>query len=214
MGGSVCWKSLLRHYEIDWRHFPYQFQDLLFVNCSLVHILEYCRLLTFHGFSYVCATYLGFEIVQSAFITWSNVDLSSVNSSGIRLRAVLQEIPQQSVTQCSLEFTHLRLYSNLPGVNEWVGIRDTYGYVTCSIKVTSHGGHDVSNHPQSRWYSVTHMTSVPRLHAYAAGNEALGCSAECNRVNTNISESKSLITCLIVDKSNGKNAYWEHKGFY
>ena len=51
-------------------------------------------------------------------ITWTNVDLSSVRSSGIHLRAILQEIPQPSVTEINLKITYLKLCSNFPGVNE------------------------------------------------------------------------------------------------
>ena len=54
-------------------------------------------------------------------ITWTSVDLSSVRSSGIHLRAILQEIPQPSVTwvnEISLKISYLKFCSNLPGVNE------------------------------------------------------------------------------------------------
>ena len=51
-------------------------------------------------------------------ITWTNVDLSSVMSNGIHLRAILQEIPQSSVTKISLKITYLKCCSNLPGANE------------------------------------------------------------------------------------------------
>ena len=51
-------------------------------------------------------------------ITWTNVDLSSVRSSGIHLRAILQEIPQPSVNEISLKITYLKFCSNLPGADE------------------------------------------------------------------------------------------------
>ena len=51
-------------------------------------------------------------------ITWTNVDLSSVSSSGIHLRVILQEIPQPSVTEISMKITYLKFCSNLPGANE------------------------------------------------------------------------------------------------
>ena len=53
-------------------------------------------------------------------ITWTNVDLSSVRSSGIHHRAILQEIPQQSVVEISLKITYLKICSNLPGANELI----------------------------------------------------------------------------------------------
>ena len=51
-------------------------------------------------------------------ITWTNVDLSSVRSSSIHLRAILQEIPQLPVTEISLKITYLKYCSNFPGANE------------------------------------------------------------------------------------------------
>ena len=47
-----------------------------------------------------------------------NVDLSSIRSSGIHLRAILQEIPHPSVTEIGLTITSLKFCSNLPGTNE------------------------------------------------------------------------------------------------
>ena len=51
-------------------------------------------------------------------ITWTNIDLSSVRSSGIHLSAILQEIPQPSVTEISLKITYLKFCSSPPGANE------------------------------------------------------------------------------------------------
>ena len=50
--------------------------------------------------------------------TWTNVDLSSVRSSGIHLRAISLETPQQPFTTVSLKITYLKLNWNLPGANE------------------------------------------------------------------------------------------------
>ena len=51
-------------------------------------------------------------------ITWTNVDLSSVRSSGIYLRAISYEIPQPPFIKFSLKITYLKLIWNLPGANE------------------------------------------------------------------------------------------------
>ena len=51
-------------------------------------------------------------------ITWTNVDLSSVWSSGIHLRSISSEIPQPPFTKVSLKITYLKLNWNLPGANE------------------------------------------------------------------------------------------------
>ena len=53
-------------------------------------------------------------------ITWTYVDLSSVRSSGIHLRAILQEVPQPSVTEISLKITYRKFCSNLPEANELI----------------------------------------------------------------------------------------------
>ena len=42
-------------------------------------------------------------------ITWTNVDLSSVRSSGIHLRAISLEIPQPPFAKVSLQITYLKL---------------------------------------------------------------------------------------------------------
>ena len=40
-------------------------------------------------------------------ITWTDVDLSSVRSSGSHLRAILQQIPQPSINRISMTITYL-----------------------------------------------------------------------------------------------------------
>ena len=51
-------------------------------------------------------------------ITWTNVDLSSVRSSDIHLRASSQEIPQPSITKINWKIKYLKCHSNFSGVNE------------------------------------------------------------------------------------------------
>ena len=51
-------------------------------------------------------------------ITWTNVDLSSVRSIDIHLRAILQKIPQPPIIKISLKIIFLKFVSNLPGANE------------------------------------------------------------------------------------------------
>ena len=55
-------------------------------------------------------------------ITWTNVDLSSIRSSVIHLRAILQKISQPTMIKISLKITYLKFRSNLPGVNELIQI--------------------------------------------------------------------------------------------
>ena len=51
-------------------------------------------------------------------ITWINVDLSSVRSSGIHLRAISQEISQLPITEISLKIIYVKFHSNQRGANE------------------------------------------------------------------------------------------------
>ena len=60
----------------------------------------------------------GSKLARHQAITWTNVDLSSGRSSGIHLRAILQELPQPPVTEISLKITYSKFCSNLPGANE------------------------------------------------------------------------------------------------
>ena len=51
-------------------------------------------------------------------ITWTNVDLPSVQSSDINLGAISQGKPQTLIAKFSLKITHLKFHSNLPKANE------------------------------------------------------------------------------------------------
>ena len=53
-------------------------------------------------------------------ITWTNVDLSSLRSSDVHLRAIALEISQPSVTKIILKIIFLRCYWNLQGANELI----------------------------------------------------------------------------------------------
>ena len=53
-------------------------------------------------------------------ITWTNVDMSSLRSSDVHLRAISFEISEPSVTKISLKIIFLRFYWNLPGANELI----------------------------------------------------------------------------------------------
>ena len=59
-------------------------------------------------------------------ITWTNVDLWSVRSIGIHLRAILQKIPQPPIIKISLKITFLKFLSNLPGANKSTDWGDAY----------------------------------------------------------------------------------------
>ena len=51
-------------------------------------------------------------------ITWTNVDLSSVRSCDIDLRAISWETPKPLITKFDLKIPQLIFHFNLPGANE------------------------------------------------------------------------------------------------
>ena len=53
-----------------------------------------------------------------AWCRWINVDLSSMRSSDIHLRAILQKTSQPPIINISLKITYIKFHSNLLGVNE------------------------------------------------------------------------------------------------
>ena len=54
----------------------------------------------------------------SHYGAWNNVDLSSVRSRIIHLRASSQEIPQPLITEIIWKIKYLKCHSNFPGTNE------------------------------------------------------------------------------------------------
>ena len=54
---------------------------------------------------------------------WTIVDLSTLRSSDVHLRAISFEISQPWVTKISLKIISLRFYRKLPGANELMMIR-------------------------------------------------------------------------------------------
>ena len=69
------------------------------------------------------ATWIYVTIGSGNATTWTNVDLSSVRSSGIYQRAISQETPQPLIIKVNLKINDLKSYSNLPGANELSGRR-------------------------------------------------------------------------------------------
>ena len=67
---------------------------------NLSFSLTHCGLVKPYGDINLCQHWLKQWLVawQHQAITWTNVDLSSLRTSGIHLRAILQEIHQPSVT--------------------------------------------------------------------------------------------------------------------
>ena len=61
---------------------------------------------------------LGQHWVKNDWITWTNVDWSSVNSRDIHIRAISQEMLQPTITKIHLKITYLKFDSYFPGANE------------------------------------------------------------------------------------------------
>ena len=68
-------------------------------------------------------------------MTWTNVNLSAVSSSNIRLLAISQELLQPFSNKISLSITHLDFHSNLPDDNELQGVPAIYRSSTINGKV-------------------------------------------------------------------------------
>ena len=86
-----------------------------------LHILTHWDLLTPFGDINMGQNWLSKGLVawRHQAITWTNVDLSSVRSSGIHLSAISWEIPARpQFTKISLTITYLKLNWNLPRANE------------------------------------------------------------------------------------------------
>ena len=69
------------------------------INKHVICYLTHCGLVTPYG---------------DRDLTWTNVDLSSVRSSGIHLIAILQEMPQPSVTEIRLKINYLNFLFKSP----------------------------------------------------------------------------------------------------
>ena len=84
------------------------------------NILTHCGLVTPYGVRDLGQHWLRQWLVawRHQAITWTNIDLSSVRSSGIHLRAISREMPQPPFTTFSLKITYMKLNWNLPGANE------------------------------------------------------------------------------------------------
>ena len=74
----------------------------------------------------ISAAYIGLLRVSHAGLVtaygvielkWNDVDLQSVRSSDIHLKAISQEISQPSTTEVSFKMTRLKFHLNLPGVS-------------------------------------------------------------------------------------------------
>ena len=64
-------------------------------------------------------------------ITWTNVDWSSVKSSGIHVGAISLDKPQPPNTEIRLKITYLKFHLNFPR-GQWVGVFFATAFSTCS----------------------------------------------------------------------------------
>ena len=82
--------------------------------------LTHCGLVTPYGSRDLGQHWFRYWLVawRHQAITWTNVDLSSLWSSDVHLRAISLEISQPSATKINLKIIFLWFYWNLPGANE------------------------------------------------------------------------------------------------
>ena len=113
---SSFWKFLWRSLDKKEMQIEYWSIESVQLGCALFNSFWPSDVIWWQGststLAQVMACYL---TAPSHYLT--NVDIS-VRSSGIHLRAILQEITQPSVTEISLKITYLKFHSNLPRVNE------------------------------------------------------------------------------------------------
>ena len=104
--GRNCWRRIwyTKYFNFD--------------KCSI--LLTHWGLVTPYGNKDLCHHWLRQWLVawRHQAITWTNVDLSSVRSSDIHLRASSQDIPQPSITEIIWKTKYLKCHSNFPGANE------------------------------------------------------------------------------------------------
>ena len=115
---DVLWRYLLQQkgivFVIFLRKWPSREMDLSFALCS-IYSLRPTDAIWRHRSGSTLAQVIAW---WHQAITWTNVNLSSVRSSGIHLRAISWEIPQPLFTKVGLKITYLKLIWNLPGAND------------------------------------------------------------------------------------------------
>ena len=62
------------------------------------------------------------KLFERATITWNNIDLSSLMSSDIHMKAVLQKTPQPLITKINVKITFLAFHLYPSGANDRVKI--------------------------------------------------------------------------------------------
>ena len=128
---TSCW--ILKSWQIiQLRHYCLQYWWVIKTHWGLVTPYGHVDLGQ-HWFRYWLVAW------RHQAITWTNVDLSSVRSCGIHVRAISQEIPQPSITKISLKITSLEFISNLLGANELKYNRIIIDYY-CYTPATKLGG--------------------------------------------------------------------------
>ena len=120
----------------------------------LTYLVTHCGLVTPYGSRYLGQHWFRQWLVawRHQAITWTNVDLSSLKSSDVHLRAISLEISHPLVTKISLNIIFLRSYWNLPGANE-----------------LSHQHHNIISHSCTREYIYLFRTSLGFKNKHLAG---------------------------------------------
>ena len=92
------------------------------INKCIYFSLTHCSLLMPYGevdLGQTLAQVMAFCLMAPSHYL-NHVDLSSVRSSDIHLKAISQEIPKPPITKFNLKITCLKFYSSIPGTNELI----------------------------------------------------------------------------------------------
>ena len=84
--------------------------------CLGLNVLTLCSLVTPHDDTDLDQHWL--RLWLTSFLTWTDVDFTSVRSRGIHPRAIFQEMIKIAILDIGMKITNLRFNPGLPGVNE------------------------------------------------------------------------------------------------
>ena len=108
----------------------------------------------------------GYAVDQSRHqaITWTNFGLLSVRSIENHLRAISNEIPQQSVIKISFRITCPKLYSNLSGVYEFT--HKTSKHLDTNLRHFHPSGCPAMSPHKIPWHFPDHFEVFPDHETY------------------------------------------------
>ena len=100
----------LTPYCTSWTIFIFSIKAWMFVSFSTVFMWEvkllyWCRIVVI----WIRQNPKYWKLFERATITWNNIDLSSLMSSDIHMKAVLQKLPQPLITRINVKITFFNI---------------------------------------------------------------------------------------------------------